>query len=1193
MSFTVGPNTGGTYPATLTNNATFYKYEPFSFTLTGTAALTVSGTLVSYCTGSTTTSVVFASATGFLTTGSSGGETLTITSTAGTAVTYTLFINAGRFIITPAVQGIILYQNEPISNTLSILGFGSASVAFQAQTLLCNIYTVPTLPSSTLTLTGPVNAVSTSTFTLGGTPGIISASSNYYVVGSNSSNGYVATTLFAIQVSKERMWITSSAAMTNSGSAFTLTSPILLTIGTSLTSPPTFTVLTPVSVISTTFTSNNFPPGISFTNGVLVGTPTTTAVTSYVSTITAAAFGLSSLSATVTLTFNYASIIKFTPPTLSVYSNVASSNQLSASVFPSNAIVTFSSTSVPAGFTLTSNGLLTGTTSVSSPAFPVTIASAGLTSVTSNVPITVIPVPITITASPSSLSGYYLGQTPPTMTLTFSSAAYTTTNWIAVNGVTITGLPAGFVSVWNYPSLTATIIGTAIAAAAGVVTVTLNSIDGGSGSATIPYSFLADSCTITTTTTSPFAFSQNVAITPIQFSGTPVSGLPVAYYYGTSGIPLGLVVSPGGLLYGTPTTPTTTPQTFTGLYGTTGGNYSTFPVSSGYTYTIASDTAQLASSPLTTTLTPGSPVSIPLTAQTSSGVTPTGTMATFTYPYGLVVTPSSISGTLGLCVYPGIVLPSSSAVYGSFNPNSIPAVIGLSNANPQIINRFILGAGSSSGYSVYCDNGTMSNFTSIYTNTSTPLPGPHSFQIISNTTSSLASWSGTLMIADGTAGAITSSTLPAFTNVAGLTSGATIMYCIYYSWLSFSSWIAYTADNRLLFSSSPESVWVSRSGGPNSKAPNQASGVGDAISGYVLGGFNGYLLLGGAANAGNNALVYSTMTGIPNPYFVFSNTSSTLTTVYSISASSTRAVAGGTLASGIGLQYSTDGITWSSVTTSGTATLTTVTDVVYGGSGVDTWMALGPSGVAWSADGKAWTYIPFTGLGAQLGPLQFDGTYWCFFSTTSGVFTLYYHDALSSTMSTISTWKTMTVSVPGASALYTFPTPIYTLVGSPQVTVYAGTTPSGPVFTSIPTTYSIYQYIPIPPIVFSASQSPSYFLGSTLPPGMSWNSATISGLSVKLGTFTVTVYAQSTSGSTTQTVTFIVQRAPITPRITSPAGYTSFLREKVTADAATSSINNHATPFEVGPFLLERPPVVTTAPEICCEVTQSVKRIIN
>jgi hypothetical protein len=370
--------------------------------------------------------------------------------------------------------------------------------------------------------------------------------------------------------------------------------------------------------------------------------------------------------------------------------------------------------------------------------------------------------------------------------------------------------------------------------------------------------------------------------------------------------------------------------------------------------------------------------------------------------------------------------------------------------------------------------------------------------------------------------------------------------------------------------------------------------VGDAIAGYVLQGFNGNLLLGGGANNDGEALFYAPMTGIPNPSFVFTNatTASAFTNVYSISASSNTAVAGGSLASGLGLQYSTNGITWSSVTTSGAVTLTTVTDVVYGGPGVNTWMALGPGGVAWSLNGQAWSQIPFTGLGTQLGPIQFDGTYWCFFSTSGGVFTLYYHDALSSTMSTVSSWRTMTVSVPGAAVLYTFPMPIYTSVGSPQVTVFTGTTPDGPVFTSIPTTYSIYQYIPITPIVFSASQSPTYFLGSTLPPGMSWNGTTISGLSVALGTFSITVYAQSTSGSTAQTITFIVQRAPITPRITSPAGYTSFLREKVIADAATSSINNHATPFEVGPFLLERPPAVTTAPEICCEVTASVKRIM-
>lgn len=1180
---------------TLVSGATFYKYEPFSYTFTGTANLTVSGTLVSYCTGSGTATVTFASTTGFLTTGSSTGETLTITPTGGTAITYTFFILAGRFIITPSIQGILLYQNEPISNTLSILGYSGTNVAFQAQTLLCNIYTVPTLPSSTLTLTGPVNASSTSTFALGGIPTLLSASSNYYIVGSNSSNGYVATTLFSIQVTKERMWINSSAPMTNSGSSFTLTSPVVLTLNTAISSPPTFTVLTPISVSgSVTFTSNNFPPGISFTGGALVGTPTTSVTTSYVSTITATAFGLSSLSATITLTFNYTPVILFSSSSFSVYSNVVSSNQLSASVFPSAATITFSSTNVPSGFTLTSAGLLTGKTTAATTTFAVTAASAGLTSVTSNVTINAVTVPITITTSLPSISGY-VGQTPPTMTLTFSSAAYATgVNFITANGVTFTGLPPGFVSVWNYPQLTATIVGTVSSNAPSwttPLTVTVNSIDGVSGSSTIPYSFLADSCPITATTSS-FAWSQNVAITPIQFSGTPVSGLPIVYYYGTSAIPPGLLVSPGGLLYGTPIT-STTQQPFTGLYGTTGNTFSTFPVSSGYTYTVASDTAQLVSSPPTTAVTPGSSVSIPLTAQTASGLTPTGTMSLSTYSYGLTATPSSISGTLGTCVYPGIVLPASFTIYGTLNPNSIPAVIGLSNTNPQIINRFILGVGSSDGCSVYCDNGTMSNFTSIYTNTSTPLPGPHSFQIISNSTSSLANWGGTLVISDGTPNAVTSSLLPTFVNISSVTGAASIMYCIYYSYSSFSSWIAY-ADNKLLFAASPRSTWTQSTTNSPLLLPTLSSPLGTAISGVVLQGFNGNLLLGGGPNTNGKALFYTSMTAIPNQFaFSAASTASIFTNVYSMSASSTTVVAGGSITGALGLQYSTDGITWSSTTASGTATVTTVTDVVYGGSGVGTWMALGPGGVAWSADGKVWTYIPFTGLGATLGPLQFDGTYWCFFSTSNGVFTLYYHDALSSTMSTVSSWKTMTVSVPGATQIYTFPTPIYTSVGTPQVTVYTGTTPLGPVFTPIPTTYSIYQYVPITPIVFSATQSPAYFLGSTLPPGMSWNGTTLSGQSVKLGTFTVTVYAQSTSGSTAQTVTFIVQRAPIMPRITNSAEYTSFIREKVTADAATSSINNHVTPFEVGPFLLERPPAVTTAPEICCEVTQTVKRIIN
>jgi len=97
--------------------------------------------------------------------------------------------------------------------------------------------------------------------------------------------------------------------------------------------------------------------------------------------------------------------------------------------------------------------------------------------------------------------------------------------------------------------------------------------------------------------------------------------------------------------------------------------------------------------------------------------------------------------------------------------------------------------------------------------------------------------------------------------------------------------------------------------------------------------------------------------------------------------------------------------------------------------------------------------------------------------------------------------------------------------------------------------------------------------------------ATISGLSVQLGTFVVAIYAQSSSGVSVVTVTFIVSRATILAKTPNAASYTSFVREKVTADSATSAINNHTTPFEVGPFALPRPPAIITAPEICCDTT--------
>jgi hypothetical protein len=246
-------------------------------------------------------------------------------------------------------------------------------------------------------------------------------------------------------------------------------------------------------------------------------------------------------------------------------------------------------------------------------------------------------------------------------------------------------------------------------------------------------------------------------------------------------------------------------------------------------------------------------------------------------------------------------------------------------------------------------------------------------------------------------------------------------------------------------------------------------------------------------------------------------------------------------------------------------------------------------GVKYSADAINWINVGLSfPTGTVLGPIQFDGTSWCVFVGCN----VYRHDAYAGNIADSTTWTMTAATFAGSSptdVLYTFPPPIVT-GGPPTVTLYIGETPNGPTFTS-PTrsTYELYQYVVMPSLVFTATSIegdvPVYFLTSTPPAGMSWDSAsaTLSGRSVQLGTFSVDVYAQSTVGVSKKTVTFIVSQVVVSHKTPTAAAYTAYQRAKVIADAATATVDNHAVPFEVGPFLLNRPPNKTSAPEVCCD----------
>jgi hypothetical protein len=304
------------------------------------------------------------------------------------------------------------------------------------------------------------------------------------------------------------------------------------------------------------------------------------------------------------------------------------------------------------------------------------------------------------------------------------------------------------------------------------------------------------------------------------------------------------------------------------------------------------------------------------------------------------------------------------------------------------------------------------------------------------------------------------------------------------------------------------------------------------------------------------------------------------------------------------LQYSVDyGATWS---TTNNDFSWYATNVVWGGhtntieGTTRSWIALGYNitgipGIKCSTNGTTWIDVDIEvsmTSATLLGPLQFDGTNWNLFVNSL----LYTHDANSSTLASGIFWsRPRAVSrVQPDSRVFICSTPWIDGLITPTATLQMGVTSNGPVFTSPSvTSYLGYQYIPITPIIFDTeSGDSSFFLASTLPAGFTWSPAvlnenghvcaTITAQPVILGTTNITVYGQNSAGVSKITLTVITQPIPLKTPDTTPSGYTSFLKQKVIADSAVSSINNKALVSPVGTFLANDPKPVTLAPEICC-----------
>ncbi|MGO9338732.1 MAG: putative Ig domain-containing protein, partial [Terracidiphilus sp.] len=298
--------------------------------------------------------------------------------------------------------------------------------------------------------------------------------------------------------------------------------------------------ITPVTLVGSggsggpyTFTATGLPSGLSISSGgTISGTPTVTGTFNYTVTITDAAGHTGTLKCSVTVVPPVTANCGCTTATEGVAISPVTLTGSGGSGGP----YTFTATGLPAGLTLSSSGVLSGTPTVSGTfSYTVTVTDNSGHSGTVKCSITVsAPPPVTSKCvCDSGKQGVAL--TPETM--------------VGSGGVggpytfTATGLPAG-VTI----SSSGTISGTPTVSGTFNYTVTVTDAGGNKGTV---------NCTITITA-SPICMScvtinaaQGSPITPVTLVGSGGAGGP--YTFSATGLPAGLTISSSGTISGTPT----------------------------------------------------------------------------------------------------------------------------------------------------------------------------------------------------------------------------------------------------------------------------------------------------------------------------------------------------------------------------------------------------------------------------------------------------------------------------------------------------------------------------------------------------------------------------------------------------------------------------------------------------------------
>jgi hypothetical protein len=469
--------------------------------------------------------------------------------------------------------------------------------------------------------------------------------------GSNSSNGFTVSSTVSIQVNAPRVLLTSfpttqtiTVGVPFAGVTLASLNPNLLSF--SGTPPPGLTATT---------TSNSL---------TLSGTPETP--------LNADAAGLATSLYTiidkvtnafiiVPIPFKYTEAVQFTFPSsplpLQLYSNILMTPvQLVASTVYANTSspITYTSpVALPTGVTLNSTtGVLSGTPTSSGGVYYFVATNGNGISKTSY-PITLTVAQAAFNLPTVTVPPLYVGKAMTPISGSVTTNGYTD-NGISRINLTLVSAPTGLIVTLSQNRFTISGTPRVDTIGTGSIVINVTALSVTPATLTIPVTVNADQSVFYPTAETTYAFAQNIPITPIQLSASFVYGVPVTLYYKIT-LPAGLVISPNGLISGTPTVASIVTSKY--IVAATNGYTE---VTSEYNYTVAVDSLICFSAGSIPTLADQTVVSTPVTTVLRSGSTVTSLIPG--YLYGLSLTPTLLSGTFGSGNYPDVVIPPGRAL---------------------------------------------------------------------------------------------------------------------------------------------------------------------------------------------------------------------------------------------------------------------------------------------------------------------------------------------------------------------------------------------------------------------------------------------------------------------------------------------------------------------------------------------------